>query len=292
MHEAFWNGLLDVRWEDAPLGPETTRLVLRLRECGYAEPTCRDYGHAVIHLGRVLREETGGVEGVRDDAVIEDFLGRHLRVCRCYRRRAGRQQEKVRRGLAHLRAMLRDEGAIPAVVPDEPPYQGLIEGYSRFLRRDRGLAETTVVNYRRYLRDFLASRGDAVSPAELVAEPPSLSLLPSPGHAAAEPGARLDAGQDSAPGRGLDPRYEQLRHAALHARAEAFPLGIGVLKLLIGRGQVHGILVPALCHVSHLVSPPVSEVTPLKLQSRAGGGGVTGAVSVFVYLSCNRSARR
>src|SRR5271165_6286024 len=50
MYEAFWNGLPDVRWEDAPLGPETTRLVLRLRECGYAEPTCRDYGHAVIHL--------------------------------------------------------------------------------------------------------------------------------------------------------------------------------------------------------------------------------------------------
>ena len=58
---------------------------------------------------------------------------------------------------------------------------------------------------------------------------PSLSPLPSPGHAAAEPGARLDAGQDSAPGGGLDARYEQLRHAALHARADAFPLGLGVL---------------------------------------------------------------
>ncbi len=58
---------------------------------------------------------------------------------------------------------------------------------------------------------------------------PSLSLRPSPGHAAAEPGARLDAGQDSAPGSGLDARYEQLRHAALHARAEAFPLGLGVM---------------------------------------------------------------
>ena len=58
---------------------------------------------------------------------------------------------------------------------------------------------------------------------------PSLSLRPSPGHAAAEPGARPDAGQDSAPGGGLDARYEQLRHAALHARAEAFPLGLGVL---------------------------------------------------------------
>jgi hypothetical protein len=27
----------------------------------------------------------------------------------------------------------------------------------------------------------------------------------------------------------LDARYEQLRHAALHARGEAFPLGLGVL---------------------------------------------------------------
>ena len=60
-------------------------------------------------------------------------------------------------------------------------------------------------------------------------EHPSLSLLTSPGHAAAEPGARPDAGQDHVPGGGLDARYEQLRHAALHARAEAFPLGLGVL---------------------------------------------------------------
>jgi hypothetical protein len=60
-------------------------------------------------------------------------------------------------------------------------------------------------------------------------EHPSLSPRPSPGRAAAEPGARPDAGQACAPGGGLDARYEQLRHAALHARAEAFPLGFGVL---------------------------------------------------------------
>jgi hypothetical protein len=58
---------------------------------------------------------------------------------------------------------------------------------------------------------------------------PSLSLRPSPGHAAAEPGARPDAGQATAPGGGLDARYEELRHAALHARAQAFPPGLGVL---------------------------------------------------------------
>ncbi len=60
-------------------------------------------------------------------------------------------------------------------------------------------------------------------------ENPSLSPRPSPGRAAAEPGARPDAGQVTAPGGALDARYEQLRHAALHARAEAFPLGLGVL---------------------------------------------------------------
>ena len=37
-----------------------------------------------------------------------------------------------------------------------------------------------------------------------------------------------DAGQDAAPA-GLDARYEQLRHAVLHDRARAFPLGLGVL---------------------------------------------------------------
>src|SRR6202035_1263857 len=58
---------------------------------------------------------------------------------------------------------------------------------------------------------------------------PSLSLLTPPGHAAAEPGTSLDAGQARAPGGRLDARYEQLRHAALHARGEAFPLGLGVL---------------------------------------------------------------
>ena len=57
MHEAFWNGLFDVRWEEAPLGAEAIRLTVRLRERGYAERTCRDYGHAVVHLGRFLHEE-------------------------------------------------------------------------------------------------------------------------------------------------------------------------------------------------------------------------------------------
>jgi hypothetical protein len=50
---------------------------------------------------------------------------------------------------------------------------------------------------------------------------------PSLGSAAARPDRRPDVGQ--APGAGRDARYEHLRHAALHTRAGAFPLGLAVL---------------------------------------------------------------
>ena len=95
--EAFWNGLFDVRWEEAPLGPEAIRLIRRLRERGYAERTCRDYGHAVVHLGRYLHEELES-DRVRDEGVVADFLAGHLPECRCYRRPAGRRAEPARLG--------------------------------------------------------------------------------------------------------------------------------------------------------------------------------------------------
>lgn len=89
-----------------------------------------------------------------------------------------------------------------------------------------------------------------------------MPLRPSPGPAAAEPDARddrrLDAGQASAPGgepdARLDARYEQLRHAALHARARAFPLGFGVL---IGNGVTAWRRL-----VSHLTHPADRDTSP------------------------------
>jgi hypothetical protein len=106
MHEAFWNGLFDVRWEEAPLGAEAIRLTARLRERGYAERTCRDYGHAVVHLGRFLHEERGS-DQVHDDEVVADFLGGHLPGCRCYRRPVGRgtdDHDAVQLPLGHRRS--------------------------------------------------------------------------------------------------------------------------------------------------------------------------------------------
>ena len=169
MHEAYWNGLFDVRWEDAALGSEAIRLVVWLRKRGFSARTRRDYGHAVAHFGKVLDAEREIDPAALNEEIIEDFVCDHLPICRCYQQQPPTsRQANTRWALAHLLTMLREEGVVPPVVLAQPPYYELLEGYSRFLRHDRGLAETTVTNYRRYLRDFLSSRGDAVSRSELV----------------------------------------------------------------------------------------------------------------------------
>ena len=59
---------------EAPHGPEAIRLVRRLRERGYAERTCRDYGHAVVHLGRYLHEELESDRGSKTSEPPEVML--------------------------------------------------------------------------------------------------------------------------------------------------------------------------------------------------------------------------
>lgn len=168
MNDAFWNGLFDTRWEDAPLGMEAIRLARWLRQRGTSERTYRVYAHAVVHLGRILQESQGEICATTlDETVVSDFVYQHLPVCRCYRQPPGHCSEPVRRGLHQLLAMLREEGVIAGPFVPQPVYLELLEGYSQHLRRDRGLAENTVHCYRRYVRDFLGSRGEAVRPDEL-----------------------------------------------------------------------------------------------------------------------------
>jgi hypothetical protein len=62
---------------------------------GNSERTCRDHGHAVIHLGRFQDAELGGVGGIVDDVMVEDFVGRHLPLCCCYRRPPGQQPDQA-----------------------------------------------------------------------------------------------------------------------------------------------------------------------------------------------------
>lgn len=185
MHEAFWNGLFDVRWEGAPLGPEAIRLVLRLRRLGYSERTRRDYGLMVVHLGRVLAGESRADAGTLDEGLVDGFVDAHLPTCCCYRRGPDKRYENARRALGHLLAMLREEGLIVPRAPPRTAVDALLDEYGRFLLDQRGLAQTTVTNYRRYVRAFLNSRHEALTPAALVQVTPDDLLAFGRGRAAA-----------------------------------------------------------------------------------------------------------
>jgi hypothetical protein len=101
----------------------------------------------------------------------------------------------------------------------------------------------------------------------------------SPGLAAAEPDAHLDAGQVTAPGGGLDARYEQLRHAALHARASAFPLGLGVLT---GKGVTawRRVLAHAGCS-----TPATGQALPAAARMLPGPAATTELVHVLAAVA-------
>jgi hypothetical protein len=98
----------------------------------------------------------------------------------------------------------------------------------------------------------------------------SLPLLTCPGHAAADPGTGPDAGQALAAGAGLTARYEQLRHAAVHARAQAFPLGLAVLTSggLIGWTRVLAELSPTPTAPTPAPLDPPTPATPPTVVTR------------------------
>ncbi|MGB8254889.1 MAG: helix-turn-helix domain-containing protein [Pseudonocardiaceae bacterium] len=104
------------------------------------------------------------------------------------------------------------------------------------------------------------SSGCACTPARSNARWPATGSAPKAA-AATQPGPPLDADPLTADG-GLDTRYEQLRHAALHARAEAFPLGLGVLR----RGGVTAwrhALTSLTHHATATSTPPALAHAPL-----------------------------
>ena len=89
-------------------------------------------------------------------------------------------------------------------------------------------------------------------------------------------------GQAGGPGGGLDTRYEQLRHAALHARAEAFPLGFAVLTHRGVTAWRHALtaLAPVPRPPTPVSSPHLSCGTTAALPARIGAELVNALTAV------------
>src|SRR5260370_354738 len=143
------------------------------------------------------------------------------------------RMSRRRHGQARERTGPQTGGAGPGALPEPASRAGARPGLpgQRVLRRPRpgaGQIRDGAAGRKRRAARAPGGRAGRVRPPP----PPHWRARPAGPRATAR-----EAGKHRAPGGGLDARYEQLRHAALHARAEASPLGLGVLT---GKGVTAG----------------------------------------------------
>jgi len=145
------------RLRSEALGEYLDGFVDALRATGFSSLTIRQRIGPVVHLGVWLDRRGVGIDAL--DADLLAAFQRHLRRCRCGRRRrvrrCGRSEvvmSTVRRFLEHLR----ERGTIP--IEPSPPTPEIIKEFELWMRQHRGSAERTLADYRPLAASFVESR--------------------------------------------------------------------------------------------------------------------------------------
>ena len=140
---------------DGPLAPFIVGFKRELTERGYALSALSGHLQLMAHLSGWL-----GQRGVDPRDLTLDQIDAFV-----MHRRANSvvHQHLTLRGVGVVVEHLRAVGVVPRVPPvvSLDPMMGLIEGYAAFLVTERGLAASTVRDYRRVARRFVAACRDA-----------------------------------------------------------------------------------------------------------------------------------
>ncbi len=123
-----------------PLGPWVDGLARELCSEGYARSTVRLCIQVVGRFGRWLQQRK-----LQVDEVSAELIGRFL--SRSARTEGVQRHERT--ALGHMLEHLRQVGVAVEVrhAPEADPIELVIEGFSRYLLRDRALAEATLCGY-------------------------------------------------------------------------------------------------------------------------------------------------
>ena len=135
-----------------PLEPYRHGFTADLRRHGYSKFTVVALLYLMTHLSRWLEGQGLGAGDLTDDCV-KRFLAA--------RRASGQVRRLSPRGLTPLLNYLRGFGIAPEPLPPvaSTPLERLLEEYTGYLQKQRGLAASTVTNYRWTARAFLSVRG-------------------------------------------------------------------------------------------------------------------------------------
>lgn len=141
---------------------------LKLR--GYREGTRRTYRSALSHFLRWLSAELPQRQTINNE-MVGVFLNQHLPACRCLPP-VYREYKSIRAALNNLLFLLNKPRLATVAVKTPPAIEGILSEFDDFQEGVCGLAESTRVYRRRFVRTFLvwlfgASR---VDPAKITPE--------------------------------------------------------------------------------------------------------------------------
>lgn len=144
-----------------PTGRYMDDFAKTLHTKGYGVWAAQAYLRAAAHVGIWIKRQGFSVMEL-DEEVIGEFA-RHLPSCHCLGKNRGIYDDAVI-GARHFLDHLRDTGAAPAGAPlEKPPLPTIIDGFEQWMRKHRGVSESTLTVYRLTLTKLLGAVGETPS---------------------------------------------------------------------------------------------------------------------------------
>ena len=145
------------RARSSPVGSYLDGFTASLREVGYSwreGAWCITYA---VHLGLWTAAEDVRITAL-DEQAVSAFLA-HLPRCRCPGQRAGPHAGACSRTRVFVQ-YLRSEGVVPVPAQRSVAIPELVTGFCEWMRRQRGVADATLRNYRRVAIALVGRVGD------------------------------------------------------------------------------------------------------------------------------------
>jgi site-specific recombinase XerD len=127
-----------------------------LAGAGYSRHVARLHLHAIVHFGVWLQLAACGLETVDEETVAA--FDRHRLTCKC----PGTSRNGGRHVVSCVRVFLRylrERGVAQAVASRAEPAP-LARNFRRWMKAERGVVETTLSSYQRYVTDLVDFLGD------------------------------------------------------------------------------------------------------------------------------------
>lgn len=141
----------------SPAGEHMDYFADWLHAAGYKRRPAQLLLRGAAHLAHWASIHKVGID--RLDRPILDHFARHLDTCACthaFHGRAPYNAEGAKRFVEHLQR----RGIVPRAEAESEPLPALVESFSDWMRRHRGVTESTLAQYVSLAQEFLVALGD------------------------------------------------------------------------------------------------------------------------------------